>query len=128
MIKSVAILVLFAFFAVSGSFSHAEAQSDVEVVLKDSFYGGLLGTLVAGGILLTKDKPGDNLNYLSTGAGIGILGGAVYGLVTLSRGSILEISGGNLSLHLPDIQVHEIVETKKKIYSAVSADLLSYRF
>ncbi len=107
------------------------ADSTMKTTVTDALYGGLLGALVGTAVLLLTDNPGDHLNYIPTGAGIGVLFGAAYGLAT-SGGvvqSIGEVEGSKFTLNAPTIRKFESydkVANKKETTAHVG--LLSVRF
>ncbi|MBI5235295.1 MAG: hypothetical protein HY886_03500 [Deltaproteobacteria bacterium] len=106
------------------------ADSTMKTTVNDALYGGLLGTLVGTAVLLLTDKPGDHLNYIPTGAGIGVLFGAAYGLATSGVvQSVGEIEGSKFTLNAPTIRKFESydkVANKKETTAHVG--LLSVRF
>jgi hypothetical protein len=89
----------------SVSSQRVQADGDVEDVLRDGFYGGLVGALVGGAVLLLTDNPEDHLDYLAYGAATGILLGTAYGVVQLSRRAVAEIDHGRLTWHIPSVGV-----------------------
>lgn len=47
-----------------------------------TIYGGMIGAVAGGGVVLLTENPRQNLDYVKTGAGVGILGGLVYGILS----------------------------------------------
>lgn len=47
-----------------------------------TIYGGMIGAVGGAGVVLLTEKPKQNLDYIKTGAGVGILGGLVYGILS----------------------------------------------
>ncbi len=74
--KSVATLLLFLFLYTVP----ATAQDVMEKTLHDSIYGGVIGAIVGAAVMALSDDPGDNIEYIPTGAAVGVLLGAAYGL------------------------------------------------
>lgn len=102
--KKITVVLLAAlFFASTASVARAEDDT-MQVVLKDSLYGGVIGALIGTAIVLVTDDPEDNLEYIPTGAGIGIIAGAAYGIA--STGVVQSISevdatSGEFALNMP---------------------------
>ncbi len=90
------------------------AEGTVREVFSDSFYGGLVGTLVGGAAMLLADKPSDNKDYLSTGAGIGIILGAVYG-VAKTTNAFAEVHDGNLTVSVPTLRFEVDAIAKERL-------------
>ena len=80
------------------------ANDEMGDVLVDGFYGGLIGALVGAGVLALTDDPGDHLEYMVTGAGIGVIAGTVYGLSQVARHAMIDVDRGHLAWHLPAIE------------------------
>lgn len=91
--------------------SSAIADDTMEVTLKDSIYGGVIGALIGAAVVLVSDKPEDHLSYIPTGAGVGILVGAAYGLATSGLvQSVGEVKDGQFALGLPTIKTIKIFD------------------
>lgn len=88
------------------------ADGTVREVFSDSFHGGLVGILVGGASMLLADKPSDHKDNLSTGAGIGIILGAVYG-VAKTTNAFAEVHDGNLTVSVPTLHL-EVDATARK--------------
>ena len=58
----------------------ASAQDVMERTLHNSMYGAIIGGIVGAAVLALSDNPGDHLDYIPTGAAIGVLAGVAYGL------------------------------------------------
>ncbi|MEK6791376.1 MAG: hypothetical protein AABY45_06725 [Deltaproteobacteria bacterium] len=106
------------------------ADSTMKTTVNDALYGGLLGALIGAAVLLLTDKPEDHLNYIPTGAALGVLSGAVYGLATSGVvQSVGEIEGSKFTLNVPTIQKFESYDkaaNKKEITAHIG--LLNVRF
>ncbi|MBI5887668.1 MAG: hypothetical protein HZB82_03040 [Deltaproteobacteria bacterium] len=125
--KITAVFLIFTFFVFSG---RALAADAMEVTLKDTAYGGIIGALIGSAFVLLADKPGDHLDYIPTGAGLGMIAGAIYGITTASSSkSFSEIENGKFSMHVPTIKVSAMrdktVDAKE---TATSVGLFAYKF
>jgi len=102
------------------------ADFEVETVFEDALYGGAIGALVGAGAMLVSSDPAGNLNYILTGAGIGIIAGAAYGVYTSSR-SFAEIEDGKMvvAIPTPKVRVQQYQETAAV---GIEADLLKVNF
>lgn len=78
----------------------AAGNNDVQNVLDDSLYGAGLGALVGLGAALVSSQPSNNWNYITRGAGVGIILGAGYGLFRTSK-SFAEVEDGVIRLGMP---------------------------
>jgi hypothetical protein len=121
---SAALLVAFAFVMVS--VGRASADDTMEQTLKDSIYGGIIGALVGSAVVLLTENPDEHLDYIPTGAGVGILIGAAYGLATSGVMQTVELSDdGWITLDWPSFSRarvfdnftndYEIIETLRLI-------------
>lgn len=106
------------------------AESTMKTTVTDALYGGLLGALIGTAVLLLTDNPGDHLNYIPTGAGVGVLFGAAYGLATSGVvQSVGEIEGSKFTLNAPTIRKFESYDkTANKKETTAHVGLLSVRF
>lgn len=68
----------------------------------NAMYGGLVGTLVGGALLVFTNTPSDHLDYLSIGAASGVLAGVAYTAVRPAK-SLIAIENGNVKIALPAI-------------------------
>lgn len=109
----------------------ATAQESMQMVLKDTIYGGLIGGLLGSAIVLLSDNPDDHLGYIPTGAGIGMILGAVYGIATegyLMQGAA-EYEGGKLSFSVPTIKMTKEYDTLTNRVEVIdSIDVVKVRF
>lgn len=102
--KLTAVLLIFAFFALS---SKAKAEDLMQTTFKDAMYGGLIGALLGSALVLLTDNPDDHLGYIPTGAGVGILVGAAYGLGTsgiVQSAGAAEVTDGKLTFNMPTVE------------------------
>jgi len=108
------------------------ADDSLSHTIKSALYGGALGGLVAGAVILVTDNPSDNLGYIPTGIGAGILLGTAYGIVTsdiVRDRAFSEIDNGRLNLHVPTVKTTSTYDKKTQTSEMVeSVDLLKVRF
>ncbi len=78
----------------------ATEENTFKVILKDGFYGGLVGALAGGAVLAFKDDPEDHLDFISKGAAIGVIGGVTFGLYQGTR-STVELEKETVTVTLP---------------------------
>jgi opacity protein-like surface antigen len=102
------------------------ADYEIENTFSDALYGGGLGVLVGGALMLISGNPQDHWNYLTIGAGVGVIGGVGYGLMK-SSGSLATLEDGKVKLAMPtpQIKVHQIAGDD---VLSVSMDLVSTQF
>lgn len=77
-------------------------ENAFKTIFEDAFYGGLAGGLVGAALLAFADKPGDHLQNVGIGAGVGVILGATYGAVTTTR-SLAEYENGKVKFAMPTI-------------------------
>jgi hypothetical protein len=104
------------------------ANNEMGEVLVDGFYGGLIGALVGGAVMVLTDDPGDHLQYMVTGAGIGIIGGTIYGLSNVARRAMIDVERGRVAWRLPTIFRETTAVAGEAPRVAVSAALVRLRF
>lgn len=115
---------LFAFVATPSV--SAAADFEVETVFEDALYGGAIGALVGAGAMLISSHPSNNWDYILTGAGVGIIGGAAYGVYTSSR-SFAEIEDGKMVVGVPTPQI-KVENYNDNTVVALQADLLKVNY
>jgi len=125
------ILLLVAVTVLAFSTQARAADDAMSNTLTDALYGGAIGALVGTAVLLLTDKPGDHVDYILTGAGVGILGGVAYGLATsgVVQRAATEYDGDKFTFSMPTVKRVEIYDEKldkKEVVSSV--DLLKLRF
>ncbi len=124
MLKRVA-LVAVAMAVFLGSTAPARAQAadfEMQVVFEDAVYGAAIGGLIGGGFMLLSKHPTDHWDYLTTGAGAGIILGAAYGVFTSTR-SFAEYEDGKLRIAMPTPQLE-----LRNDELAMQADVFRTRF
>lgn len=127
--KITALLLALSIFAFS---AQAKAADDtMQTTLKDALYGGAIGALVGAAVLFLTDHPGDHVDYIFTGAGVGILGGVAYGLATSGtvQRAATEYDGDKFTMAVPTlkrVEVYDEMLSKKEVINSV--DLVKIRF
>lgn len=74
-------------------------------VLRNAFYGGAVGALVGAALLAFKDSPSDHLNFISVGAGAGVLVGTAWGVYDVTVYASLEDGKIHAGLPIPRVTV-----------------------
>lgn len=112
-LRKIAVLVML-FTFLTGSVASAEDAMDR--TLKGSLYGGLIGGLIGTAVMLLTDNPDDHLSYIPTGAAVGVLLGAAYGVATSSMMSTaaaeIDAKEGKVSLAMPTISSEQLYDEK----------------
>lgn len=126
---SVSLLV----FALFTSASAAHAEETMQRVLRNSLYGGIVGALLGSAVLLLSDEPDENLGYIPTGAAVGILVGAAYGVATsgvVESASAAEFDpDGRITLAVPTISTEKIYDEKlNEVEEIEKIDLVRLKF
>ncbi len=122
----ITLLLLFAVFT-----TKSQAEETMRYTLNNALYGGILGGLIGAAVLLLSDNPDDNLDYMLTGAGVGVLLGATYGIATSGViDSIGEIDeDGKFALKVPTMKRNNILDENTNQTELVSSiNVLSLRF
>jgi hypothetical protein len=124
-VSTISLLLVFFVFT-----SRSFADDTMQYTLKNSLYGGILGGLIGSAVLLLSDEPDDNLSYIPTGVGVGVLLGAAYGLATSGVvESIGEIEDGRFTFNMPTLKRVEIFDENANDRELInSIDLLRFKF
>ncbi|MDX1762813.1 MAG: hypothetical protein R3231_00675 [bacterium] len=102
--RVVAVLLMVVLFSTLLPLPAARAQSgDMEFLLRDTFYGALIGAFIGGLVLLTTDDKSDHLDYLVYGSLAGAVGGLGYGIYSMNR-PLVEIERNRVVVGMPSIQ------------------------
>lgn len=104
------------------------ASNEMGDVLVDGFYGGLIGALVGAGVMVLTDDPGDHLQYMATGAGIGVIAGTIYGLSQVARYAMINVDRGQVAWRVPVIEPAVTSVPGETPHVSVSAALVRVRF
>lgn len=114
------------------TFSVARAEDVMQQTMRDALYGGVAGALIGAAVLLLTDNPDDHLNYIPTGAGIGILAGAAYGIATsgmMITSSAAEVEDGKITFNMPTIKKEKIYDEIANRYEDIEqVDLIRVKF
>ncbi len=121
---SLLLVALFVFSLVVPVAAQA-GDGSVRDIFADGFYGGLLGVLVGGAAMLLTDKASDHKEYLTTGAGVGVMLGVAYGVAKESR-AFAEIKPDGVQVGWPTLQWDRAVS--KDGIPTWRADLLRFGF
>ncbi|OGQ01642.1 MAG: hypothetical protein A2W38_01085 [Deltaproteobacteria bacterium RBG_19FT_COMBO_58_16] len=126
--KISALLAFFVFVTFSGE---AFAEDMMQTTLRDALYGGIVGALIGSAVVLLTDNPEDHLGFIPTGAGVGILVGAAYGVATSGVISTAgaEIEDGKLTLNMPTIRTEKVFDEMANVQEVIEkVDLIRVRF
>lgn len=85
--------------------------------LRGATYGGAIGALIGGAVMVLSDDPSNNLSYIATGAAVGVLGGAAY---SLSQGvvyssSAAEYEDGRWAFNMPTFEAFGVRDIKTNV-------------
>jgi uncharacterized membrane protein YebE (DUF533 family) len=111
--------------ATTSAFAEENAFRDT---FMSAFYGGAVGALVGGALMVFTKKPADHLDYMGFGAAAGVLAGTAYGVAKSSR-ALASIDNGNVKIAMPTI-IPDLVESPVTRQTTVSwrADILRGTF
>ncbi|MBE9529488.1 MAG: hypothetical protein IME99_09655 [Proteobacteria bacterium] len=125
--KATIATLLVGFLAFSSS---ASAEETMQHTMQSTLYGGVIGALLGGALVLLSDTPEDNLNYIASGAGVGLLVGAAYGIA--SSGvveSLGEVEDGEIKFGLPLLKRKTVFDKNVNSYDVTSEiSLLKLKF
>lgn len=96
-------------------------------IFQNGVYGGLAGALVGAAALAFTDDPGDHLDYLGIGAGVGVIAGTAYGIYTATRPLAL-LQKSSTSWHFPSLQAIRIGHSFGTEVTAVEYRITLLRF
>jgi hypothetical protein len=94
-------------------------ESGIKTVFQDAFYGGLTGGLIGAALLAFTKTPGNHLDYIGYGAAGGVIIGAAYGAVVVTR-SLAELENGKVRFAVPTIRP-ELREANSKGQTCIIA-------
>lgn len=102
--RAVVVLLMVVFLSSLLPLPKARAQSgDMEFLLRDTFYGSLIGAFIGGLVLLTAENESDHLDYLVFGGLAGAVGGLGYGIYSMNQ-PLVEIERNRVVVGIPSIQ------------------------
>jgi hypothetical protein len=105
------------------------AQDDALAgVLVDGFYGGLIGALVGTAVMALTAHPRDHLSYITSGAGIGAIGGTLYGLSSVANRAFVDIDRGRVAWRVPDVATALSQDPGGRVQTTHSAAVFRYHF
>lgn len=126
--RIIALCLIVTFFA---SATGAFAEDTMQRTLRDSAYGGLIGGLLGTAVMFLTDDPGDHLDYIPTGAAIGVIVGAAYGIGrSVQDSSFAEVEkDGTVKLGLPVVKSQKLYDEKLDMVETIeSIDLVRIKF
>ena len=97
-------------------------------VLVDGFYGGVIGALVGTAVMALTNHPKDHFSYISTGAGVGVIAGTVYGLTKATSRALVEVDRGRVTWSVPSVTPGLSEDQNGRAQPTASAALFLYRF
>jgi uncharacterized membrane protein YebE (DUF533 family) len=124
--KIIALMTL-ASIVCAGSSAFAE-DNVLRDTFQSAFYGGALGALVGGALMVFTKKPADHLIDIGYGAAVGVMAGTAYGIVRSTQ-ALASLDNGRLRIALPTI-IPERIESPVTKQTTISwrADLLRGTF
>ncbi len=125
--RIVSSLVLVLFLIVSLAPKVQAAEESLQGVFKDSFYGGLVGALIGGALLVFKDDRSEHYEMIGYGAAVGVIAGAVYGLTRAGR-SLAEIEDGKMVVRVPAFRVESRRSVSGQKHSIMKSNLVTFHF
>lgn len=120
------VLLLLMLVSLVPGVAHARRDNAMEEVLIDGFYGGLAGALVGAAFMAFKENPGDHLDDIAIGAGVGVIAGTLYGIGRAAR-AFAEIEDGRLTVQAPTLRF-DLEPVGNGFHPRWSADLIRVDF
>lgn len=96
-------------------------------IFKDSFYGGMVGALIGGALLVFRDDQSDHLDMIAYGAATGVIVGTALGLTKAGK-ALTEFENGHFYVQFPTVGVQAKSHPLLTIKPEVSLNLFLYRF
>jgi putative Ca2+/H+ antiporter (TMEM165/GDT1 family) len=100
------------------------ADFEVQNTMEDALYGGAIGALIGTGAMLISSQPSKHMDYVVSGAGFGLIIGAVYGIASGSR-AFAKVEDGKVQVGMP---VPEIELASNGQVKGISLPLLESHF
>lgn len=129
MIKKIITIIMVLLFVGSVIPSRTFAAGDpLEIAIKDSVYGGILGALIGGALMVFSDKISDHYMYIAYGAAGGVIAGAAIGMATSTK-ALAEIEHNKVTFNMPELK-NDIIKDKheEKLEVIRTVSLLRYNF
>ncbi len=125
--KTVLLITLAAMLGTSTS-ALAVDENTFRETFTSALYGGAVGALVGGALMVFTHKPADHLDYIGFGAAAGVLAGTAYGVARSTR-ALASIDNGSVKIAIPTI-IPDLVESPvtKQMTVAWRADILRGTF
>ena len=120
--KSIIVIVIAAMILSCSTFGFA--QSTGGIILEDGLYGTVIGALVGAAVLAFKDEPGDHLDYMARGAGIGAVAGVLFGVYEAT--AFASLHDGNIKFAVPTVKTRPVNSIDRSIEASV--DILKFSF
>lgn len=117
------LLITFAVLMVTPSYVRG-GENQMKIIFMDTFYGMAAGTLIATAVSLTQHNPNWGQN-MGTGAAIGGIAGALFGIATEAR-YLASVKDGNVSMGIPSVQTE--IDKKDRNGVMYTAGLFQYKF
>lgn len=105
--------------------SVAKAQEGMKTIFMDTFYGMAAGALIGSALALTQDHP-DWGEKVGTGAAVGGIAGALFGIVTEMR-YMATIADDGVQFAVPSVSV-DVESKNKKEVTTYMVGLMQYKF
>ena len=99
-------------------------NNQMKTIFMDTFYGMAAGALIATAVSLTQNNPNWGKN-LGTGAAIGGLGGAAFGIATEMH-YLSSIENGKVYVSVPSVEISK--DNKAEDTLMYTAGLFRYKF
>jgi len=123
--RFIALSILISFATIMFVPSHSKAEENhMRTIFMDTFYGMAAGTLIASAITLTQEDQNWG-RTVGTGAAIGGIAGAVFGIVSEVRYAAT-VDEGKLHVSLPSVSV--IADNKAGGQPLYTAGIFRYKF
>lgn len=127
--KRLIIVILIISFSMQIVPSNAVLADDPVImrnVFTDALYGGAVGALIGAGFMLLSGEPEKHWDYLTFGAGGGIIAGAAIGVASSTK-ALAEIKGGKITLNIPEVKT-DFIQTKRDDKMEVVRTLSLFRY
>ena len=120
---ALSVTIIIGIMFITPYYARAE-ENKMKNVFMDTFYGMAAGALIATAISLTQKDPNWGAN-VGTGAAVGGIAGALFGVVTEMR-YMANIKDGQVHVSIPSISIN--MEKRDRDEVMYSAGVLKYSF